>query len=220
MTGELPRIRRLNERQKNARALAKEAEAKALQADQAAAAGDADQARLLYDAAIELGRQALEAAPACEKDNLSGLGNLAGRKAALNKPAKKTPDKPGGGLPLDFVPGDISGGTGQVKVVQYFVFLLTNASHGLYVGSEENVKGTLSCRWEGGGIDCKPTDLVTYRKLLGPFATQEAAQLGLCGAITEERDFPLAVGRKGRWQGGSTWYGLWDAHTNGCPKKK
>ncbi len=120
--------------------------------------------------------------------------------------------------PTDEVPDDIKTGTGQVKVIQYFVFLLTNSSNGLYVGSEDSLKGTVRCGYEGGGIGCKPTDVITYRKLTGPFASQAEAQASLCQNITESRIFPIGVGLKGRWQGGSNWYGLWNASLSGCSK--
>jgi hypothetical protein len=120
--------------------------------------------------------------------------------------------------PTDSVPGDIAKNTAEVKVARYYVFLLTNASNGLYVGDEDGLKQSVRCGFEGGGINCKPTDLVTYRKLLGPFATQDEAQAGLCKSITETRYFPVGIGLKGRWQGGNTWYGLWNASVSGCPK--
>jgi hypothetical protein len=118
----------------------------------------------------------------------------------------------------DDVPDDVAGGTGQVKVIQYFVFLLTNSSNGLYVGSEDSIKGRTRCSFVGGGIGCKPTDVITYRKLAGPFATQGEAQQALCDNITESRHFPLGIGLKGKWQGGQ-WYGLWDAGLGGCTGK-
>lgn len=132
-----------------------------------------------------------------------------------------TPSLDNGGTseePTDDVPDDIISGTGQVKVIQYFVFLLTNSSNGLYVGSEDSVKGTTRCSWIGGGIGCKPSDVITYRKLTGPFSSQADAQASLCQNITESRHFPLGVGLKGRWQGGSNWYGLWNAGLSGCSK--
>jgi hypothetical protein len=104
-------------------------------------------------------------------------------------------------------------------VIQYFVFLLTGASNGLYVGSEDSLKGTTSCSWVGGGVGCKPTDVIKYRSLAGPFATQAEAQMALCQNITETRYFPLGIGLKGRWQGGNNWYGLWNASVSGCPAK-
>lgn len=120
--------------------------------------------------------------------------------------------------PTDDVPDDVTRGTGQVKVIQYFVFVLTNSSNGLYVGSEDSIKGRTRCSFVGGGIGCKPTDVITYRKLAGPFATQAEAQQALCDNITESRHFPLGIGLKGKWQGG-TWYGLWDAGLGGCTGK-
>lgn len=120
---------------------------------------------------------------------------------------------------LDEVPDDIIQNTGQVKVDQYFVFLLTNASNGLYIGTIESIKTAVRCSFIGGGINCKPTDLVAYKKLLGPFATSAEAQDALCKSITESRIFPIGVGLKGRWQGGNTWYGLWDVSISSCPAR-
>jgi hypothetical protein len=121
--------------------------------------------------------------------------------------------------PTDEIPDDITKNTGQVKVDQYFVFLLTNASHGLYIGTIDGIKTSLRCSFVGGGINCKPTDFVTYKKLLGPYATRAEAQEGLCKSITESRIFPIGVGLKGRWQGGKDWYGLWDVSISDCPPK-
>ena len=117
----------------------------------------------------------------------------------------------------DSVPDDIIRNTGSVKVTQYFVFLLTNASNGLYVGSEDSLKGSTRCGWTGGGVGCKPTDVVTYRSLAGPFATQEAAQMALCKGISETHFFPVGIGLKGKW--GGQWYGLWNASVSDCPKQ-
>ncbi len=50
-----------------------------------------------------------------------------------------------------------------------------------------------------------------------PYPDRGAAQNALCAAITEKRVFPLGIGLKGRWQGGDTWYGLWDGSVTGCP---
>lgn len=121
--------------------------------------------------------------------------------------------------PTDEVPDDITKNTGEVKVIRYFVFLLTNSSNGLYVGSEESLKGRTRCSFIGGGINCKPVDVITYKKLLGPFASQAEAFDALCKSITESRIFPLAVGLKGRWQGSNNWYGLWESSVIGCPPK-
>lgn len=120
--------------------------------------------------------------------------------------------------PTDEVPDDIAKNTGEVKVIQYFIFLLTNSSNGLYVGSEDSLKGQLRCSFVGGGIGCGASDVISYKKLGGPFASQAEAQQGLCQNITETRYFPLGVGLKGRWQGGNNWYGLWNAGVEGCSK--
>jgi hypothetical protein len=111
---------------------------------------------------------------------------------------------------------EITRNTGGLRLVQYFIFLLTNASNGLYISTEEELKHSVRCEFEGGGTNCKQTDLVAYKKLLGPFATFEEAQTGLCRSITETRNFQLGIGLKGRWQGSDNWYGLWDASIDNC----
>ena len=90
------------------------------------------------------------------------------------------------------------------------VFQLTNASDGLYLGTEDALRRRTRCSFGGGGINCSPRDVVAYRMLLGPFPTQSEARAALCRSVTERRVFPLGIGLKGRWQGGNTWYGLWD----------
>jgi Mg-chelatase subunit ChlD len=85
---ELPRIRDLNKRQQNARTLAAQAEAKAAEAEGLAqAGGDLAQANALFDTALELARQALAAAPACDKENFKNLLDLPARKAAMTTPS-------------------------------------------------------------------------------------------------------------------------------------
>jgi hypothetical protein len=42
------------------------------------------------------------------------------------------------------------------------VFVLTNASNGLYLGAEESLRARTRCSFAGGGINCKPSDLVTF----------------------------------------------------------
>jgi hypothetical protein len=88
--------------------------------------------------------------------------------------------------------------------------LLTNASNGLYLGPEASLAQRTRCSFEGGGRGCATTDVVTYRRLLGPFPTRPEAQAALCRSVTERRVFALGIGLKGRWQGSDTWYGLWD----------
>ena len=99
------------------------------------------------------------------------------------------------------------------------MFLLANAGNGLYIGTAESVAKRTRCSFEGGGIGCKPTDVVQLKPLLGPFKTVGEAQLAFCKSITERHRFPLGIGLKGRWQGSETWYGLWDPSVLfDCPK--
>ncbi len=94
---------------------------------------------------------------------------------------------------------------------QLFVYLLTNASNGLYLGTASDLDGKLRCDFEGGGRGCQPSDVVRYEAKLGPFTELKQARSAFCKAITQRRVFPLNVGLKGRWQGTDTWYGLWDS---------
>jgi hypothetical protein len=119
--------------------------------------------------------------------------------------------------PSDEVPSDIVKNTGQIKVTRYYVFVLTNSSDGLYVGSEESLQGAVRCGFTGGGINCKPSDFVTYRKIAGPFRTHGEAQSALCKGIRETHYFPLGIGLKGKWADGK-WYGLWNASVRECPR--
>lgn len=114
---------------------------------------------------------------------------------------------------------EITKNTGSLKLVQYFIFLLTNASNGLFIGTEDELKHSVRCEFEGGGTSCKETDLVAYKNLLGPFATYDDAKTALCRSITETKNFPLGIGLKGRWLGSDNWYGLWDVSVDDCPSR-
>jgi hypothetical protein len=114
---------------------------------------------------------------------------------------------------------EVTRNTGGLKLTQYFIFLLTNASNGLFIGTEDDVKTSVRCSFGGGGTNCKETDLVTYKKLLRPFASYEEAKSALCRSITETKEFPLGVGLKGRWQNSDNWYGLWNVSISDCPSR-
>lgn len=87
VVNELPRIKDLEKKQQDARALAQQAEQKAALAEQAAGAGNAAQAEALFNEAITLANQALQLAPACDKQNYSdGVTALVARKTALTNP--------------------------------------------------------------------------------------------------------------------------------------
>jgi hypothetical protein len=92
----------------------------------------------------------------------------------------------------------------------YFIMLLTNASNGLYIGSEASLANRTRCSFSGGGNGCRPSDTVAYRKLAGPFAQQADARAALCRNVTARKVWALGIGLKGQWQGSETWYGLWD----------
>jgi len=87
VVNELPKIRDLEKKQKDAVTLAQQAEQKAQLAEQAATAGNAALAESLFNEAIALASQALQMAPACDKQNYAdGLKAIEGRKAASTNP--------------------------------------------------------------------------------------------------------------------------------------
>lgn len=113
------------------------------------------------------------------------------------------------------VPADIVTGTGEVKVTAFYILLLSTG--GLYVGSEESLKGRPSCGFEGGGLDCNLP--IKWSKLAGPFGNQDEAQAELCRSITQTKIYPLGIGLKGQWRGSDKWYGLWNASVSNCRTK-
>jgi hypothetical protein len=101
----------------------------------------------------------------------------------------------------------------------FSVFVLTNASNGLYIGTEASLKGVTRCSFEGGGVGCQAKDVIEYRKLLGPFQSLEKAQAGLASKLTNCYVYPLGVGLMGEYNGGVR-FGLWHRSVSGlCPKK-
>lgn len=120
-----------------------------------------------------------------------------------------------GTAPASEVPDDIIKETGEVKVTAFYILLLSTG--GLYVGSEESLKGRPSCGFEGGGLDCNVS--IKWSRLAGPFGSQDEAQAELCRSITQTRIFPLGIGLKGQWRGSTKWYGLWNASVSNCPSK-
>lgn len=120
--------------------------------------------------------------------------------------------------PTDEVPDDIKKNTGQVKVARYAVYVITNASGGLFVGSEDDIKGKMSCDFTGGGPRGCKAPPATYMRLSDAKLTLDLAQQDLCKGISETRIFPLGIGMKGKWTD-DKWYGLWDASVSGCKKE-
>lgn len=132
----------------------------------------------------------------------------------------KPPVKPAGDdTPTDEAPDDIKKNSGQVKVARYAVYVITNASGGLFVGSEDDFVGKMSCDFVGGGPRGCKAPPVTKIRLSTPRLTIADAQKDLCEGISETRIFPLGIGMKGKWTD-DKWYGLWDASVAGCPKKE
>lgn len=101
---------------------------------------------------------------------------------------------------------------------QYGIYLLTNASNGLFIGSWQDLYHRLRCGFEGGGINCGDTDYVTYQLLDGPFYTRGEAELAFCWDITAKQYWPLGIGLKAQWKGSDQWYGMWDSSVASlCP---
>jgi hypothetical protein len=149
------------------------------------------------------------------------LGDLDDEIELEGKPDPKT--KPPAGkktdpdTPTHEVPADIKKNTGQVKVPRYAVYVITNASNGLFVGTEDEIKGKMSCDFVGGGPRGCKAPPATYLRLSDARLTRDLAQQDLCNGISETRIFPLGIGLKGKWTD-DKWYGLWDASVDGCKK--
>lgn len=90
----------------------------------------------------------------------------------------------------------------------HYIFVLTNACDGLYIGTRRELAGTCRTEFEGGGIGA--TERVTFRELAGPFASAEEAQEALNRGLDQRREFPISVGTKGHWTKDGRWYGLWN----------
>ena len=129
--------------------------------------------------------------------------------AAVAAKVTATPAKPISG-PATPTPIPIPAKPTPTPQQPIYIFTLTNAGGGLYLGSQDSLKNQIRCSFHGGGINCTAADLVTYEPLAGPYRTLAEARAVLCSSITARREFPLGAGLKGQWQGGDTWYGLWN----------
>ena len=107
--------------------------------------------------------------------------------------------------------GGGGGSTTTTSTEQPTLWLLTNSSNGTYFGIESDLKKRTRCSFEGGGINCKPTDLVTYKKLMEPAATPEKSHEAACASFTKRYNHPLGIGWKALWKPTNERYGLWDS---------
>ena len=86
VVNELPKIKDLNRRQKEARTLYNQADVKANEAASHASYGRSAEAKASYDEAIQLYDKAMATAPECDRKNMASLSDLPARKAAVDAP--------------------------------------------------------------------------------------------------------------------------------------
>lgn len=98
-----------------------------------------------------------------------------------------------------------------------YIFV-TDASYGLYLGTQKELEKFPKCKFPGGGRDCDAF-VRPHKVLAGPFKTLAEAQAKLCESISERANLPLNIGLKGQWRGDKNqWYGLWhESVTFDCP---
>lgn len=89
--------------------------------------------------------------------------------------------------------------------LEYFIFEVeAGASPHTYIGLEGVLAERKLCSFKGGGHDC--TTRVTYRPLLGPFASIDDANKAFCDNNTDYQYWQLtSCKHRYLWQG-STWY--------------
>lgn len=97
---------------------------------------------------------------------------------------------------------------------EFYIFVLTNASNGLFIGKRRQLEQRAASDFEGGGVDA--SKVVESRELDGPFASAADAQEALQRGLGERREFPITVGLKGRWSKDGNWYGLWSPTVKGA----
>jgi hypothetical protein len=93
------------------------------------------------------------------------------------------------------------------------LYLLPNASKNMYFGKESDLKKRTRCSFVGGGVDCKPTDLVEYKKLVDYAGSNEKTQEAACAAFSTKHFYPIGIGWKAKFKANGETYGLWDSTT-------
>jgi hypothetical protein len=91
------------------------------------------------------------------------------------------------------------------RPANYYVYLLGDKGGiGFYLGTDDDVTTTASCRFTGGGL-CGPKDgpVTVFKKALGPYPTEVAARSALKQALVCQSGY---WGPQGSWGGG--WYWL------------
>lgn len=96
----------------------------------------------------------------------------------------------------------------------FWIYLLTNASNGLYIGREGSLDGRNSCTFEGGG-NCPPYTPITFVELWGPFETAKLAEQALCQHASKRSYWPAGIGWMLYFPEFSASYGQWDASVYG-----
>ena len=94
----------------------------------------------------------------------------------------------------------------------YYVYLLGDKGGiGFYLGTDDDVTTTASCRFAGGGL-CGPKDgpVTVFKKALGPYPTEAAARSALKQSLVCQSGY---WGPQGSWGGG--WYWLQNNVTTG-----
>lgn len=101
-------------------------------------------------------------------------------------------------------------GSGVAASTEPALYLLTNASNGMYFGTEADLKKRTRCSFEGGGVGCKPTDVVEYKKLIAPAGSLAKTQEAACAAFSKKHFYPVGIGWKATHKSTGEKYGLWD----------
>ncbi len=94
------------------------------------------------------------------------------------------------------------------------LYVLENASRGLFYGDEAQLRTRTRCSFEGGGVGCKPTDLVTFRVLVPPTPDPAQTQKNACAAFSRRHYYPIGIGWQATLKADNQRYGLWDETIN------
>lgn len=104
-------------------------------------------------------------------------------------------------------------GSGIAASTEPALYLLTNASKNMYFGKEADLKTRTRCSFTGGGVGCKATDVVEYKKLIDPQATVDKTREAACQAFSKKHYYPIGIGWKATYKANGETYGLWDGST-------